>query len=292
VVGRPDLDGSTTSVRLVTHEYFRTLGIAVRKGRDFLPTDRSTTQRVVIINEALASRYFGGEDPLGRVLQTGFDEQGERIVGVIRNVAEANLTDAPAPARYMLYEQVPDAILPETTFVLRVASPAEVPPLIVAARRTLARELPNVAVHRVTSMQAVFDEAVGPAGQVVTLVSMLAGLALVLGAVGVYGVISHFVARRTRDYGIRIALGLQPTRLVSQVVGRGLRLVGFGSVVGVIAALLLTNLLSSLLYGVSAADPQALIGAVLALLVVGLLAAWVPARRASHTDPAIVLREL
>jgi putative ABC transport system permease protein len=206
-------------------------------------------------------------------------------------VAEANLTDAAAPTRYMLYEQVPDGIVSETTFVLRTTPGAELPALIQAARATLEREAPQVAVHRVTSMQAVFDEAVGPAGQVVTLVSLLAGLALVLGAVGVYGVISHFVARRTRDYGIQIALGLPPTRLVSQVVTRGLTLVGLGSAVGVASALLLTNLLSSLLYGVSAADPQAIAGAVLALLLVGSLAAWIPARRASHTDPAVVLRE-
>ena len=177
-----------------------------------------TTERVVVINEALAAKYFGSEDPIGRVLQTGFDEHGERIVGVVANVAEANLTDAPAPARYMLYEQVPTAILPETTFVLRVASAADVPAMVQAARNTLEREAPHVAVHRVTSMQAVFDEAVGPAGQVVTLVSMLAGLALVLGAVGVYGVISHFVARRSRDYGIRIALGLAPD--ATRVAGR------------------------------------------------------------------------
>ena len=291
IAGRPDLDGTTTFVRLVTADYFRALGIAVRRGRGFLGTDRTTTERVVVINEALAAKYFGSENPIGRVLQTGFDEHGERIVGVVANVAEANLTDAPAPARYMLYEQVPTAILPETTFVLRVASAADVPAMVQAARNTLEREAPHVAVHRVTSMQAVFDEAVGPAGQVVTLVSMLAGLALVLGAVGVYGVISHFVARRSRDYGIRIALGLAPTRLVSQVVGRGLGLVGIGSAVGVVAALLFTRLLASLLYGVSAADPPAIAGAVLALVAVGSVAAWFPARRASHTDPAVVLRE-
>jgi putative ABC transport system permease protein len=291
VVGRPDLDGGTTFVRLVTPDYFQALGIALRKGRGFTAADRATTERVVVINEAFAKKYFAADDPLGRVLQTGFDDRGERIIGVVGNVAEANLTDAAAPARYMLYEQVPDGIVSETTFVLRTASGAEVPPLVQAARSTLAREAPHVAIHRVTSMQAVFDEAVGPAGQVVTLVSMLAGLALVLGAVGVYGVISHFVARRTRDYGIQIALGLPPARLVSQVVGRGLRLVGIGSAVGVASALLLTNLLSSLLYGVSAADPQAIAGAVLALLAMGSLAAWVPARRASRTDAAIVLRE-
>ena len=291
VVGRSDLDGGTTFVRLVTPDYFEALGIPVRKGRGFAASDRPTTERVVVINEAFARKYFAADDPIGRVLQTGFDDQGERIIGVVGNVAEANLTDAAAPARYMLYAQVPDGISTETTFVVRTASAAEMPALIQAARGTLAREAPQLAVHRVTSMQAVFDEAVGPAGQVVTLVALLAGLALVLGAVGVYGVISHFVARRARDYGIQIALGLPPTRLVSQVVGRGLRLVGIGSAVGVASALLLTNLLSSLLYGVSPADPQAIAGAVLTLLTVGSLAAWIPARRASHTDPAIVLRE-
>jgi putative ABC transport system permease protein len=291
VVGRPDLDGGTTFVRLVTPDYFRALGIPVRRGRGFAATDRAATERVVVINEAFAKRYFAADDPIGRVLQTGFDDGGERIIGVVGNVAEANLTDAAAPARYMLYDQVPDGIRPETTFVVRTASEPDVPAMIQAARTTLTREAPHLAVHRVTSMQAVFHEAVGPVGQVVTLVSLLAGLALVLGAVGVYGVISHFVARRTRDYGIQIALGLPPARLVSQVIGRGLRLVGIGSAVGVASALLLTNLLSSLLYGVSAADPQAIAGAVLALLAVGSLAAWIPARRASHTDPAIVLRE-
>jgi putative ABC transport system permease protein len=291
VVGRPDLDGGTTFVRLVTPDYFRALGIPVRRGRGFAATDRAATERVVVINEAFAKRYFAADDPIGRVLQTGFDDGGERIIGVVGNVAEANLTDAAAPARYMLYDQVPDGIRPETTFVVRTASEPDVPAMIQAARTTLTREAPHLAVHSVTSMQAVFDEAVGPAGQVVTLVSLLAGLALVLGAVGVYGVISHLVARRTRDYGIQIALGLPPARLVSQVIGRGLRLVGIGSAVGVASALLLTNLLSSLLYGVSAADPQAIAGAVLALLAVGSLAAWIPARRASHTDPATVLRE-
>jgi putative ABC transport system permease protein len=291
VVGRSDLDGGTTFVRLVTPDYFEALGIPLRKGRGFAASDRPTTERVVVINEAFARKYFAADDPIGRVLQTGFDDQGERIIGVVGNVAEANLTDAAAPARYMLYAQVPDGISTETTFVVRTASAAEMPALIQAARGTLAREAPQLAVDRVTSMQAVFDEAVGPAGQVVTLVALLAGLALVLGAVGVYGVLSHFVARRARDYGIQIALGLPPTRLVSQVVGRGLRLVGIGSAVGVASALLLTDLLSSLLYGVSAADPQAIAGAVLALLAVGSLAAWVPARRASRTDPAVVLRE-
>ena len=140
-------------------------------------------------------------------------------------------------------------------------------------------------------MQNVFDLAVGPAGQVVTLLSILAGLALVLGAVGVYGVISHYVTRRARDYGIRIALGQTPSGVVRQVVGRGAGLVAAGSAIGIAAAIGVTEVLSSLLYGVKATDPLAMTGAVLVLLAVGIMAAFVPARRASLTDPAVVLRQ-
>ena len=124
-----------------------------------------------------------------------------------------------------------------------------------------------------------------------TLLSLLAGLALVLGAVGVYGVISHYVTRRSRDYGIRIALGQHPSRVVRQVVGRGAALVAIGSAIGIAAALAATKVLSTLLYGVEATDPVALAAAVAVLLAVGMLAAFVPARRASLTDPAVVLRQ-
>lgn len=133
--------------------------------------------------------------------------------------------------------------------------------------------------------------AVGAAGQMATLLSLLAALALVLGAVGVYGVISHYVMRRSRDYGICIALGQRPARVVQQVVGRGAGLVAIGSAIGVLAVLGLTRVLASLLYGVEANDPLALSAAVAVLLLVGVVAAFVPARRASLTDPALVLRQ-
>jgi ABC-type antimicrobial peptide transport system permease subunit len=140
-------------------------------------------------------------------------------------------------------------------------------------------------------MRNIFDLAMGPTGQIVTLLAILAGLALVLGAVGVYGVISHFVLRRSRDYGIRIALGQQPSRVVREVVGRGAALVAAGSVIGIAVALGVSQLLASLLYGVEATDPLAMAAAVAALLTVGVLAAFIPARRASLTDPAVVLRQ-
>jgi predicted permease len=289
VLGKPDLPQSTTAFRMVTRDYFDTLGMPIRAGRSFAASDREGSDRVVVINEALAAKYFSGEDPIGRVLQT-FDDQGERIVGIVGNAAEAVLTDAPVPARYMLYEHVPP-VWHQVTFVIRTESESLAASLLESARTTIERQNSQLAVQQTTTMQARFDRAVGAAGQVVTLLTLLAGLALVLGAVGVYGVISHYVTRRARDYGIRLALGQPPSGIVKQVVGRGAGLVAVGGGIGIAAALVLTRVLASLLYGIESTDPVAMGGAVVLLLFVGMLAAFVPARRASLTDPALVLRQ-
>jgi predicted permease len=290
VEGKPQLERSTTFFRVVTHDYFAVLNAHVLLGRGFSPADRATSEHVVVINEALAAKYFAGENPLGRVLHSGFDQNGERIVGVVADIAEANLTDAPAPARYMLYEQVP-YVSPNVSFVVAGHNPEQVAPTLQAARRALQTATSRLAVQDTTTMQSVFDEAVGAPGRVATLLTILAALALILGAIGVYGVISHSVSRRTRDYGIHIALGLPPSRIVSQVVGRGLQLVLAGSVIGVVATFLVTDALASLLYGVEKTDAAALGGAVLALTAIGAVAAFLPAWRASRTDPATVLRQ-
>lgn len=289
VEGRPDLPDSTTYFRLVSRDYFETLGIAVRQGRGFTGADRPGGELVVVINEALAKKYFPGVDPIGRRLQTGFDGW-ERIVGVVENVTEAKLTDGPEPARYMLYDQVPYA--PELqTLVLRTERPADAAAAIEAAREAVQRAAPGVAVQEATTIEQVLAKAVGPARQIMTLLALLTALALVLGAIGVYGVIAHHVSRRKRDYGIRIALGLTPARVVRHVVGHGTALVGLGILIGVAAAVVLARSLASLLYGVGAADPLALLAATLALLAAGVLAAFVPAYRASRVDPARVLYE-
>jgi ABC-type lipoprotein release transport system permease subunit len=261
----------------------------VRKGRVFTGADRPDGETVVVINESLAKKYFPNMDPVGRRVDNGFDGWA-RIIGVVEDVAEAHLTDPPAPARYLLNEQVP--YTPELqTLVLRTERPAEAAAMLSVARQTVQRVAPGVAVQEATTMESVFAQAVGPARQIMTLLTLLTGLALVLGAIGVYGVIAHHVSRRKRDYGIRVALGLPPARVMRQVVGRGAALVGLGAVVGIAAALLLARLLASLLYGVGATDPVALMAATLALLAVGVLAAFVPAYRASRVDPARVLYE-
>lgn len=290
IPGKPELSRTTTAFRVVTHDYFSALGIPVLAGRAFLPGDRENTERVVVVNEALAAKYFDGEDPIGRTIHTGFDERGERIVGVVGNVSESGLTDPDAPARYMLYDQVPP-VWHEVTFVVSAERAGDVPRLLDSTRVTIQQDLRSLAIQQITTMDTVFDLAVGAPQRVATLLSLLAGLALVLGAVGIYGVISHFVSRRTRDYGICIALGLPPGRVVSQVVSRGFALAAAGSVIGVVAVVIGARRLTSLLYGVTPADAGALAAAVIVLLAIALFASFVPAWRASRTDPATVLRQ-
>ena len=289
VEGQPELEESSTAFRIVTPGYLETLGIELIDGRTFTEGDRASTEPLVIVNQALVDKYFPGVPPLGRRVAAGTGGWA-RIIGVVENAAEATLTSEPQPARYRLADQV-SYTAEGQTFVIRTSRPEDATAILESARSAIRRVAPDVAIREATTMDRVFATAVGPVRQIMSLLSLLTGLALVLGAIGVYGVISHFVHRRRRDWGIRIALGLTPSKVIGQVVGRGAALVAIGIVVGIVAALASARLLSSLLYGVGAADPLALAGATAALFAVGLLAAWVPAFRASRVDPASTLRE-
>jgi ABC-type antimicrobial peptide transport system permease subunit len=275
---------------MVSRDYFTTLGMPIVKGRNFETQDRQGSDRIVVVNEALVAKYFPNEDPVGQVLQT-FGDSGERIIGVVGNAAEANLTDAPVPARYMLYDQLPVAIGNQVTFVLKADASVGESAVLETARSTIQQTGSQLAVQKSMTLKDVFDLALGPTGQIVTLLTLLAALALILGAVGVYGVMTHYVTRRARDYGICIALGQMPSAVVRQVVGRGAALVAVGGTIGIAAAIAATKVLSTLLFGVTATDPISLASAIAILLAVGILAAFVPARRASLTDPAVILRQ-
>jgi len=159
------------------------------------------------------------------------------------------------------------------------------------ARRTVNRVAPAFAVQEATTMSRVLDQAVGPARQMMTLLTLLSTLAMILGAIGIYGVMSHFAARRKRDWAIRIALGLPTTRVIRHIVGQGAGLVAVGIVAGVVGTVALARLLTSFLYGVGTLDPIAFAAASALLLAIGMVAAFVPAHRASTVDPALVLRE-
>ena len=292
-----DPGSTSTYFRIVTPAYFETMGIRLRDGRTFdgsdrVFTDADSTDDVVmsvVINEALAQKYFPGENPIGRIIGGGFGPR-QRVVGVVSNVAEAKLTDEAEPVTYFLAGQAP-WFGPNATLVLRTAPGGDPAALLDAARRTVNRAAPGFAVHEATTMRRVLDAAVGPARQIMTLLTLLAGLALVLGAVGIYGVIAHFATRRKRDWAIRVALGLPARRVVTHIVGQGAALVVAGVVLGAVATTALARLLTTFLYGVGAVDAVAFAAASLALLAVGVVAAFVPARRAGTVNPAVTLRE-
>jgi predicted permease len=286
---KPDLPATTTYARLVTPGYFEAIGIGLVDGRLLSADDKAGTEGVVVINQALAKKYFAGVNPVGRRIAGG--DGWVRIVGVVEDVAEAHLIDGAVPTRYMPYAQLAAMAGTRQTLVLRARPGHKPESLLQDARRQIAAISPSVAVHQATTLEAVFSQAIGPAQQVMTVLTLLTALAVVLGAVGVYGVTAQFVRRRQRDLGIQVALGLSPSRVVAQVVGRGGALVLLGSVLGTLAALALARLLSAFLYGVSAVDPLSLAGATFVLLAVGVAAALVPAWRASRSDPAAVFRE-
>jgi putative ABC transport system permease protein len=286
---RPEIQGTATEYRVVTPGYLESLGFALRQGRPIRSDDRKETERVVVINEAFARRYFPGLDPLGRSIGIDVNPGRWRIVGVVANAAETRLTDAAEPVRYVALAQQP-WIDDAESIVLRTAPGAEAS-LLEPVRRTITRVAPTVAVQQTTTMHRVLDTAVGPARQVVVLLSLLTGLALILGAVGVYGVMTHFVTRRRRDWAIRVAIGLPGSRVIAHVLGHGAMLVSAGIIAGVVGAATLTRLLSSFLFDVSALDPIAFATAGAASFGVGIVAAFVPAIRAGMADPLNALRE-
>ena len=282
-------DQSTTAFRIVTPGYLSTLGIDIVEGRDFTTADATSEEPVVVINEATRRVFFGDVEPIGRMVASGTGGLA-RVIGVAENAAEAGLTAGDTPARYMLLTHVPSTALQQTV-VLRTAEGVAPTSVFDAARSTIERVAPIVAVGSMTTMQDVFDRAVGPALQLKRLLVMLGGLALLLGAIGVYGVVSHFVGKRRREWSIRMALGLRPSQLIGRIVARGGILVAVGAVIGTLASLALMRVLSTFLYNVTPADRTSLIAAMATLLAAGLLAALIPAWRASRADPAKVLRE-
>jgi ABC-type antimicrobial peptide transport system permease subunit len=290
IEGKESLERTSTYFRIVTRDYFNALSFRVLKGRTFDASDRQREDEIsVIINESLAQRYFPGEDPLGKRVGGGFGVP-ERIIGVVANVAEAALTDERTPVRYYYSEQAP-WFGTNASFVMQTRSDAVAETVLDDARNALNRVAPGLAVQNTTTMTRVFDTAVGPARQIMSLLALLSALALVLGAIGIYGVISHSAQRRRRDWAIRVALGLTSRRVVSQIVGQAAMLVMVGIVIGVAGTVALSRLLSSFLFGVSNVDPIALLASGGALLITGLVAAFVPAWRAGTVDPALVLRE-
>jgi putative ABC transport system permease protein len=293
IEGRPvaKSDEPHTSVRVVTPNYFRTMRIPLLQGREFTERDEASTTQVLIVNQAFAQEFFPGEDPVGKHIRAGISNSGpgtaplREIVGVVGNVKFEDLTTEFSPESYIPYGQLQFGSI---TIVARSSKdPEGLAKPIASAVRSLDKDLPTYAPKTV---EQYLDGTIAVPRFNTFLLAIFAALAMILTAVGLYGVISYTVAQRTHEIGIRMALGAQPGDMLRLVVGQGVRLALSGVGVGLVAALGLTRFLSSLLFGVSSTDPVSFAAVVAMLFSVVLLACYIPARRAMRVDPMVALR--
>jgi putative ABC transport system permease protein len=279
-------EGYNAGFRMVTPGYFKTLGIALHQGRDFDARDSATAPRVVIVNRTLAERNFKGENPIGQKILVWKDEKEPReIIGVSADVKSSDLT---ASAGAEMFVPVAQSPIWDMSFVLRTEG---APGLATAPARAALQAIDPLQVpYNIKTFDTIMADALAQQRFSVTLFAAFAGLALALAAVGLYGVMTHVVAGRTHEMGVRMALGARPAEVRRLVVRHGMGLLAAGLAVGIPAALGAAHLLGTLLYGVRPGDPMTL-GVVIALIGgVTWVSAWLPARRATRVDPAKVLR--
>jgi predicted permease len=276
----------TLSVSVIGQNFFPTMGIALRNGRDFSATDTADSPPVVIVNETFAARHFPNEEALGKRLSLNGDKGPWRtIIGIARDSKYATLGEAATPYGYL-----PLAQNHETGMTLLVRTAGNPAALTTQVRQTLQSLETNLPLANVQPLAEVLGNSLYAARMGAMLVGVFGVLALLLAVVGLYGVMSFVVARRTREIGIRMALGARGADVVRLLLREGMTLVALGCAIGLASAWLLARLLSSFLYNLSATDPLTFGGVALLLASVALLACWIPARRATKVDPLIALR--
>lgn len=269
------------------HNYFAAMGIPVLRGRSFTPDDGPTDPSVVVINETMARRMFAGQDPIGQRVRTGSSPKGpwSTVIGVIGDVRHGGLEDTPQPELYISSIQNP----PVSPFiVLRTrGDPAAMAETVRAEARLLDKDLPIIDMR---TMKTLRSEAVSTRRFILLLVGAFGLLALAMAAIGVYGVMSLVVGERTREMGVRMALGANPAALMRLIVGQGATLAAIGVTIGVFITFPIMPLIRSQLYGTAAADPLTFVAVPLLLVAVATAAALVPALRAMRVDPLNALR--
>ncbi len=287
----PDGQQNGAPVRIIATDYFRTMGIPLKQGRVFDENDRMDSPPVVIVNERFANKFYPGQNVIGKRIKPGFaaDDKGEKmreIVGVVGNVKHLSLKNEDSPEMYLPRTQIPFDIV-SLVVRTRVSDPAALTSAVRNELATMDGSIPLTSIR-------VFDEYISrslarPRFNAM-LLSIFAGTALILTAIGIYGVLAYSVSQRTNEIGIRIALGAGQSNIFRLVVGQAMILVGVSIAFGLVGAFAATRLLNSLLFGVGAWDPITFASIVLIIAAVAFLAAWLPARRAARVDPVVALR--
>jgi predicted permease len=271
---------------IVTPDYFKTMRIPVVRGRDFSDRDTLTTPPVAVINETFARTIWANDDPIGKRVTVPDFHEPMTVVGVVGDVKHRTLTEPAQPQIYYAHYQAP---LIFSSLVARTA----VPPLTLTKeiRRAVWAVDKDQPMWAIAALDGIVDSSHGSARFLATLLTIFAGVALLLAAVGIYGVMSYAVTERTHEIGIRMALGASADRVLRDIVGRGLRLTLIALAIGVPAAIGIARLARGVLFGVEPGDPLTLVGAAGLLAIVSIAACYLPARRASRVDPVVALSE-
>ena len=287
----PEGQQNGAPVRIIATDYFKTMGIPLRQGRVFDENDRFDSPPVVIVNERFANKFFPGQNVIGKRIKPGFsaDDKGEKmreIIAVVGNVKHLSLKNDDSPEMYLSRTQIPFDIVSLVVHT-NVSNPATVTSAI---RKELAAMDGSIPLTSVKIFDEYISRSLARPRFNAMLLSIFAGTALILTAIGIYGVLAYSVSQRTNEIGIRIALGAGQSNIFRLVVGQAMMLVAISVAIGLAGAFAATRLMNSLLFGVGAWDPVTFASIVLLISAVAFLAAWLPARRAARVDPIVALR--
>jgi putative ABC transport system permease protein len=289
IVGRPPSEKGKepfAALRVVTPGYFSAIGIPLRRGRGFTDGDNEQAQRVVIVNEALARRFFPNQEVIGRrIIRYGFVDKPMEIIGVVGDVKDTDLDRVPRPGFYF-----PCAQEPLSSIGVLLRADGDPMALTGAARDEVAKLDPALPLHFIKTVERQIYEQTAPKRIMTALMGVFAGIALLLAGVGLYAVMAYAVSQRTHEIGVRMALGAQSGDVLRLITGQGLKLTLAGLALGTAGAFALTRFMAPLLYSVTATDPLTFILISLALAGAALLACWIPGRRAAKVDPMVALR--
>jgi putative ABC transport system permease protein len=292
VEGRPKLpsDPGDALLRVSSGDYLQTIGVKLVEGRLLQRSDTANAPTVMVINQTMARLYFPNESPLGHhIAMWGRPPVYRTIVGVVRDVRERGYDLSMKPGVYIPAEQLPETWAIPDSLVLRTHGDSE--SLTASVRRVIASVDPEQPIAAISTMEDVVARSVADRRQQMTLLTAFAALALLLGSLGLYGLLAYTVTQRSREIGLRMAMGASASRIAAAVAMRGLTLAAIGLAIGMAVAMALARTMSGILYGVAATDATTYVSVALLLCGVAAAASWIPARRASRIDPIVVLRE-